>query len=195
MASRGTGRSRSLFSEVPDFFTTRNSIVCVRMNSFSCRPRLCGIARPVCEPKAHPSHRWTVRQARTPFPPAGPALGENHAYLVRDCDHKDPGLLRHCTLWRRHEKPLRSSSLGRGPKVGPDSLPSEGPSASSARVDARRGRAVVADAWSVSLFAVHSAAQFHLSEARSLAQGTRLLRLSNPGVKRGSCVFSRGDRR
>lgn len=82
---------------------------------------------------------------RTPFPPAGPALCGEHA-KARDRDHKDPGLLRHCTFGGDMKNPSEAHRSGGVQKSGPDSLPSEGPSASSARVDARRGDAGAWDA-------------------------------------------------
>ena len=83
------------FGEVPEFFTTWNSIVCVRMNSFSCGP-------------------LSVRNRTSPMfvslkltptiggpygipyavPSGGPRASWRSRACVRDRDHKDPGLLR-----------------------------------------------------------------------------------------------------
>ncbi len=88
-------------------------------------------------------------------PSGGPrALRHDHTH-TRERDHKDPGLLhprvrresaRHCTLGGDMKNPSEAHRSGGVQKSGPDSLPSEGPSASSARVDARRGDAGAWDA-------------------------------------------------
>ena len=100
-------------------------------------------------------------------PSGGPrALRREHT-LARERDHKDPGLLRPlCASLQSTARagggmknPSEAHRSGGVQKSGPDSLPSEGPSASSARVDARRDDAGAWDAWSLFRSSVHSAAQ------------------------------------
>jgi len=110
-------------------------------------------------------------ESRTPFPPAGPALRCDHAN-VRNRGFRGSGspqctALRSCR--RRHEKPLRSSSLGRGPKSDRVTFRSEGSSASSARVDARRKAG--GDAQSIVRSSVHSLLTFRFRTRGSRAKG------------------------
>ena len=120
-------------------------------------------------PRAVPSGRpRALMGSGSPWPSSGPA---------RSCR-------------RRHEKPLRSAWLGRGPEVGPATLrykvPPRTARASTQGVATPRPNASVRYV----LFEFMRRSIFRL-RARCPAQGTRLLRFSIRRVKRATRVFSR----
>jgi len=94
-------------SEVPDIFTTWNSIVCVRMNC--CSRGACDETHRVCEPKAHPDHRWTVRKSvrrslrRAPrFASRSHALSVSAITRIRVSSARFARALKALHVWRRH---------------------------------------------------------------------------------------------